>query len=491
MHELSYAEFIRNRRNRLGLSQKDVALVLNCTVQAISRYENGKVHVSLSLVGTFCHVLRLSISDFFMKKDDDEVNVAPVIFDKQVFSSNLTLLCHERNLSFADLSDQTGITVSRLTKFENCISLPSLEEFVEICDFFCLDYESFYLGIVEKRKASPVIAQSPVESDEKYVDKVPNRFTKLRKSMIFGIVSFSVAIVFVFLTMVSFAIASDTNRTSSGISSWNDVCQESSLGFSSKGFDSGESSHHSSFSSTNGSFDHDSSKSNVLDSNLYGDIYYEIISSSDSKETSTASSSCNGFYFDCEAIFSWAAPDGLVKGKDFDLQIYNLDLVTETLHELRFGEESGFCRAVINLSSLRKDLDLTYRVFDVRFPDGDEIKPVVWNDFVCFSCDGPVLIQIEYSEYVKVNIVNNTDCEPRITFYETKTKKEQTKEKVLKYSLIKPKIYNPSSYIIRAYMLRPDSDLYISKEKIGPGETCSLEGGIYNSLGFSLVIEKI
>lgn len=153
MDEMSYGMFVKNRRIRLGLSQKDIADVLNCTVQAISRHENGKVHISLALVGGFCHVLKLDLSSFFLKEDSMLMETEPVLFDRQTFASNLVSLRRERDVTLDDVSSFTSISVSHLTKFESCLSLPSLEEFVLLSDFYYLDYGSFYRGTPLRREA--------------------------------------------------------------------------------------------------------------------------------------------------------------------------------------------------------------------------------------------------------------------------------------------------------------------------------------------------
>lgn len=477
MNELSYGEFVRNRRIRLGLSQKDVANVLNCTVQAISRYENGKVHISLCLVGSFCHVLRLNISDFFMKRDVDEAETAPVNFGKQVFSSNLIALRNEKQISVADVSDQTGISVSRLTKFESCVSLPTLDEFVEISDYFGLDYESFYLGSLVKREvpSAPVIAKSLPTEEKVSLDKNEKPFAKWRKSLVFGIVSFSVAVVFVFLSMVSFAIASDSSHDAPDSSTKDDICYESSFG-----------------SSYYESSDMEKESSSVLDSSSL-DRKSDISSSSDdSFDDSSTASSFNGIYFEPIPIFSWSAPDGLVKGRDFDIHIYDFIPATETLEELEFGEnmDNSLYRVVVGLTSLRNDLDLTYRVYDTRFDSENEKEPVLCDDYICYRCDSETLIKIVYAEYDDVKIENNTDCQPVITLFNPKNKKYESKEKIMRYTRIKPRISNPSDYSIKVSVYRNGFLYPSSKETIKPHEEHYFNNGIYNTTGLKIVIDK-
>jgi transcriptional regulator with XRE-family HTH domain len=52
---MKYGSFLRRKREKLGLSQKQVALKLNISRQAISNWEHGKSHPDFDLLSKiFC-----------------------------------------------------------------------------------------------------------------------------------------------------------------------------------------------------------------------------------------------------------------------------------------------------------------------------------------------------------------------------------------------------------------------------------------------------
>lgn len=57
---------LKKRRDELGLTQRDVAIAINVSVQTISNWETGRfkeVRLTLSQVKALCRVLQWSIDD--------------------------------------------------------------------------------------------------------------------------------------------------------------------------------------------------------------------------------------------------------------------------------------------------------------------------------------------------------------------------------------------------------------------------------------------
>lgn len=428
MDEMSYGMFVKNRRIRLGLSQKDIADVLNCTVQAISRHENGKVHISLALVGGFCHVLKLDLSSFFLKEDSTLMETEPVLFDRQTFASNLVSLRRERDVTLDDVSFFTSISVSRLTKFESCLSLPSLEEFVLLSDFYHLDYGSFYRGTPLRRKA---FIEAVPKADTKQRDSFRYRFAGYRKSILFGIATSLVAIVTVFLSMFCFSFVSTPER------------------------DDG-----------------------------YSELTTEVSTLSSFDEAGISLSDSFNQEMD-HPTFSFEAPSGLEIGKDFILEISDLDVFPNVEEDAPVANDGH--RIHVTLTSRRDDLNLTYRLFGLT--SSKEILPYMYHEDICYLCEGKTLIKVCQVEYAKVDVISNSEVEPQMTFFNLKTRKEESRDKIMDHTLFLPKIYNPLSNPIQASFFMPGSDDAYMSERILSGECVTYEQAIYSIKGFRIIID--
>lgn len=55
---------LKSVRGRLGLSQRDVAIILNISHQQVQKYEAGKNHISASDIAFLCDRWNVSCVDF-------------------------------------------------------------------------------------------------------------------------------------------------------------------------------------------------------------------------------------------------------------------------------------------------------------------------------------------------------------------------------------------------------------------------------------------
>lgn len=164
---ITYGTYIRNRRKELGLSQYDVSEILLTSTQALSQYENDKVSINLSVLGAFCRVLQVDIKHFLTKtvgKDNNLVDSDN--FDPNKFSATLVSFRTSRNLSQKELALALNVSNNKISKWETGNSLPSLEEFLNIIDYYKVDPDEFYFGKIDSFK-SPEVSVVKVKSKSK------------------------------------------------------------------------------------------------------------------------------------------------------------------------------------------------------------------------------------------------------------------------------------------------------------------------------------
>ena len=162
-----YGAFIRNRRKELHISQQALASALECTPQAVSKYENDKAAIYLGMIGVLARALQVDITSFLHCVAEKNNNLADdFTFDRQNFRDNLLFLREERHMTQKVFSEKIGIPVFKITKWENGKALPSLPEFMKLADFYSLTYEALYFGKIpepEGRQDNKPMAEKPVK----------------------------------------------------------------------------------------------------------------------------------------------------------------------------------------------------------------------------------------------------------------------------------------------------------------------------------------
>lgn len=90
-----------------------------------------------------------------------------------VFSSALSQLRRENNLSQRQAAAELGISQALLSHYENGLREPRLDFVVKVCDYYGVSAD-FVLGRTEKRDAGEDVAELVRKIDElkEYTDKV-------------------------------------------------------------------------------------------------------------------------------------------------------------------------------------------------------------------------------------------------------------------------------------------------------------------------------
>lgn len=173
MEETLYGSFIRQRRKELSISQQELADVLGCTPQAISKYENNISPIYLEILGPLAKALQVDITSFLLQKSEKNNDLADKLdFDRNHFLDTLTFLREQRLLTQKALSEKTEIPSFKITKWETHKALPTVSEFMHLTEFYHLTYEELYFGLTQKH---------PEQEEEKIVssEKKAKNYRKL------------------------------------------------------------------------------------------------------------------------------------------------------------------------------------------------------------------------------------------------------------------------------------------------------------------------
>lgn len=90
--------------------------------------------------------LKISINDFFNQNiSNEEVTLDLNNYNIDNIYKNLAYYREKSKLTLKELSKKIKISIQRLSDFELGKALPSIEEFITLCNFYNLNYEELFL----------------------------------------------------------------------------------------------------------------------------------------------------------------------------------------------------------------------------------------------------------------------------------------------------------------------------------------------------------
>ena len=198
-------EFIKARRKALGLSLQEVGDSINYTPQAIRKFETGDVKIDIRLVGKLIEILNVSL-DCFLNADIDHIEEYKEIppFEAEKFTARLKFLREKVQITQADFANELNINKTRVSKLENGESFPNTLEFIKIANFYHVNYEELYSGIIEKK----VVVQEATDM----VDIVKPK-KRSEKSSVFLIMLLILSNILLLTTSLVFGLTSINNVT--------------------------------------------------------------------------------------------------------------------------------------------------------------------------------------------------------------------------------------------------------------------------------------
>lgn len=129
-------ENIKKYREIANLSVKELAKAIKCTEGTIRRYEKGERIPTIEYLQLLAKSLDMSIEDLASEEELEKVK-KKTGFNyelKETLSKNIIKFRTKRGISQKQVSEETGIAIAALNKYEKGMVLPNLEAIIKISD---------------------------------------------------------------------------------------------------------------------------------------------------------------------------------------------------------------------------------------------------------------------------------------------------------------------------------------------------------------------
>lgn len=150
---MNRGSFLIKQRNKVGLTQADIAGKLGYSSQLVSLWEKDKAVPDLSIISQYASILGIDLKGFIDCKDRIKNNYSnDKRFDASKFASNLRFLRKEKELLQSDIARKTNTNIKTVGSWENGASVPSIECFKILCSIFDKTYDELYFAFVDENK---------------------------------------------------------------------------------------------------------------------------------------------------------------------------------------------------------------------------------------------------------------------------------------------------------------------------------------------------
>lgn len=212
MDKINYGEYIKKRRVELNLSQSDLANVLSCSYQAISKYENNSVKVDISLISKLAKVLKVDLDSFLAKKYEKNNNYCDYLeFDYTKFLNKLNYLREKKSITQKELAKQVNISSSRISKLEKGNANLKVEEFLSFANFFNCSYSSLYFGMSEDELNKNLIEKENLIIENNKNKRIPLK-EEIKKPSIY--IPLSIVLIIVLALIITIPLSLFNNDSS-------------------------------------------------------------------------------------------------------------------------------------------------------------------------------------------------------------------------------------------------------------------------------------
>ena len=124
-----------------GLTQTEVAKVLNITQSQYGNYENGKTSISMENAKKLAEYYGVSVP-YLLGLDDDSTDTIEIIPRKNIFSE----LARNKGKSLKEISEETGIGYSTIGNYNQGSRIPKTENAFILADYFGVSV-AYLLGL--------------------------------------------------------------------------------------------------------------------------------------------------------------------------------------------------------------------------------------------------------------------------------------------------------------------------------------------------------
>ena len=135
-------KFVERRRKLLRLTQTELASYVGYSPQAFSKFEAGRLSISLLVAPSLANALNLTLDDLFARRENDSQIVNKPL-DPEIISVQLQFFRNARGLTQNELAAKTGASVRSLRSYELGDAVPTLTFIDRLLEEFNL--ESSYI----------------------------------------------------------------------------------------------------------------------------------------------------------------------------------------------------------------------------------------------------------------------------------------------------------------------------------------------------------
>jgi len=167
MGKIDFATYVAQRRTALGKTQKNLAVALSYTPQAISKFETYNSAFPLGLMGALCLFLDVSL-DNIVRRDTEGCAFDGEVIDIKKLGKHLSAARNKKGLSQADIASKCGLSVRAISNYEKGKAIPSFQTFEIWCDACEMTPSQINKGpapetiVVTKVKRKPIFIALPI-----------------------------------------------------------------------------------------------------------------------------------------------------------------------------------------------------------------------------------------------------------------------------------------------------------------------------------------
>lgn len=141
---MEFSQFLQTRRNKLGLSQKELAEKLGYSTQLISNWERGISMPDLLCWGELSSILEINIDSLLECEPSAGENKE--VFDASRFSEGLKERRKIKGLSQSALASKIHVSTKTISMWENELSFPSWVNFTSLMELYGVSASDLYFG---------------------------------------------------------------------------------------------------------------------------------------------------------------------------------------------------------------------------------------------------------------------------------------------------------------------------------------------------------
>lgn len=118
-------KFVERRRKALRLTQTELASYVGYSPQAFSKFESGRLSISLLVAPSLANALSLSLDDLFARREK-ETQIVNKPIDPQTVSVQLSFFRNAKGIHQKDFASKIGASIRSLRSYELGDSVPSI-----------------------------------------------------------------------------------------------------------------------------------------------------------------------------------------------------------------------------------------------------------------------------------------------------------------------------------------------------------------------------